>query len=376
MKPRVIVGNLGTFLRLFSLTLWVPILGGFLFETTRVPLDVGIPVVDQLGWTMPLTAPAFLATFGLTLVIGILLEQVGLSSDLRDREAYVLVGVGWISCTIIAALPYVLTGTLTNPAHAFFEAMSGLTTTGATIVDVPLETVPAGVHVWRAFTQWLGGMGIVVLTVAVLSRLAVAGARLMQAELPGGEVDRVRPGIIETARSLWLVYVSLSCVLALLLFGLIYEQTGQLGTAGLDAIVHTFTTMSTGGFGTRSASIQAYGNALIESVIIVFMILAGTNFALTYRSMTNRSVSPFDDDEFTFYLSILAGGTIALTAALFFTGEGLTFWNEHGGRSILTSIRLSAFQAVSIITTTGYSTANFELWPELARFLIVFFMFV
>jgi len=254
--------------------------------------------------------------------------------------------------------------------------MSGLTTTGATLIDVPLETVEPSVHVWRAFTQWLGGMGVVVLTVAVLSRLAAAGARLMRAELPGGEVDRVRPGIIQTARSLWTVYACLSLALAAILFALVFEQTGSLYPAGLDVIVHTFTTMSTGRFSTRSISIQDFANPWIETTILVFMVLAGTNFAFPYRSLTRGDIGLFDDDGFKFFLGILAAGTVALVGAIFFGTHGWQFWTEHGGRSLITSLRLAAFQAVSIVTTIGDSTANFELWLELGCSLIVFFMFL
>ncbi len=367
MKGRVVVGNLGTILRLFSVTLLIPVVFGFVLEPWTATLPGGLPV--------PGTTPAFLWTFAGTLLTGLLLERVGRPVDFRDREAYVLVGLGWISCTVVSAIPYMLTGTITDPTEAFFEAMSGLTTTGATLLPAPLETLPAGVHVWRALTQWLGGMGIVVLTVAVLSKLASAGARLMQAELPGGEVDRVRPSVVQTARSLFKIYAGLSLVLCTILFGLVLQQTGSWHTALLDAIVHTFTTMSTGGFSTRTISIEAFNNPWIETVILVFMLLAGTNFALTYRSVMTGRLAFFDDDEFRFFLGVIAGGTLLLTLTLFFETRGFDFWTDHGGRSLLTSLRLAAFQATSIVTTTGYSTADFALWSQLGQFLILFFMF-
>ncbi len=368
MNWRIIIGNLGTILRLFSLTLLVPLLLGLVLEPRTTATPVGVNVAG--------TTSAFAYTFLATLVIGFLLERIGLSADFRDREAYVLVGVGWMACTFVAATPYMLTGVLTNPADAFFEAMSGLTTTGATVIDVPLEGLPAGVHVWRALTQWLGGMGIVVLTVAVVSRLASAGARLMQAELPGGKVDRVRPGIIQTARSLWRVYARLSLALFVILFALIYKQFGSFQVAGLDAIVHTFTTMSTGGFSTRSLSIEAFQNPWIEWTIIVFMVLAGTNFALSYRALMGRPSSLFGDDEFRFFLTILGGGAVLVTSILLLGNSSSGFWGEHGGRSFWTSLRLAAFQTVSLVTTTGYSTANFDAFPEVARFLAIFAMFI
>lgn len=368
MNWRVVIGNLGTIHRLFSFTLLVPVILGLFLEPRTVATPIG---VDLAATTLP-----FLATAGGTLLIGLLLEMVGLPTDFRDREAYVLVGIGWISCTLVAAAPYLLTGTITNPADAFFEAMSGLTTTGASILSPPLETIPAGVHVWRAQTQWLGGMGIVVLSVAVLSRLASAGARLMRAELPGGKVDRVTPSIIQTARSLFKVYALLSGVLFLILLGLFTWHTTAPTSPVLDAVVHTFTTMSTGGFSTQSSSIETYGAPAVEMTILVFMVLAGTNFALTYRALRGQVGALWEDEEFRFFLTILAVGTGLLSATLLLAPRDAGFWMDHGGRSILTAVRLAAFQAVSIVTTTGYSTADFSQWPELARFLIVFFMFV
>ncbi len=368
MNWRVVLGNLGTILRLFSFTLLVPVAFGLFLEPRTVATPLGL---DVAATTLP-----FLATAGVTLLIGLLLERVGLPTDFRDREAYVLVGIGWIACTLVAAAPYILTGTISNPADAFFEAMSGLTTTGASVLTPPLETIPAGVHIWRAMTQWLGGMGIVVLTVAVLSRLASAGARLMRAELPGGKVDRVTPSIIQTARSLFKVYALLSGVLFLILLGLFTWHTNAPTSPVLDAVVHTFTTMSTGGFSTQSSSIETYGAPAVEITILVFMVLAGTNFALTYRALRGQVGALWQDEEFRFFLTILAVGTGLLTATLMLAPRNASFWMDHGGRSIWTAIRLAAFQAASIVTTTGYSTADFSQWPELARFLIVFFMFV
>lgn len=368
MNWRIILGNLGAILRLFAFTLLVPVALGFFLEPRTV--------VTPLGFSVAPTTIPFLSTAGVTALVGLLLERAGLRADFRDREAYVLVGIGWIACTVVAAVPYMLTGTITNPANAFFEAMSGLTTTGASVLTPPLETLPAGVHVWRAQTQWLGGMGIVVLTVAVLSRLASAGARLMRAELPGGKVDRVTPSIIETARSLWKVYALLSGVLFVLLLGLFTWHTNAPTDPVLDAVVHTFTTMSTGGFSTQSSSIETYGAPAVEMTILVFMVLAGTNFALTYRALRGQVGALWEDEEFRFFLTILAVGAGLLATILMMAPRDAAFWADHGGRSVWTALRLGAFQAATIVTTTGYSTADFSQWPELARFLIVFFMFV
>ena len=363
MNWRVITGNLGTILRLFALTLLVPLTASLIFEPLDATGPVGIPLADT---TLP-----FLYTFLGTLAVGFLLERVGITTEFRDKEAYVLVGIGWISCTLVAAVPYLLTGVITNPAEAFFEAMSGITTTGASVLRPPLEVIPAGVHVWRAMTQWLGGIGIVVLSVAVLSRLASAGARLMQAEVPGGKVDRVTPSIIQTARSLWKVYAGLSGLLLVVLLLVFFRQTGSWMDAGLDAIVHTFTTMSTG-----SSSIETYDAPLVEWVILVFMVAAGTNFALIYRASRGKPTSLWKDDEFRFYLLILGVGTLVVTGVLLFGSTSPSFWADHGGRSWWTALRLAAFQTTSIVTTTGFSTANFDAWPEVGRFIMLFFMFV
>lgn len=368
MNWRVVLGNLGTMLRLFSLSLLVPLVVSLVYEPWTDPTG--------LGFSLPATSDAFLFPFALTLLAGVLLERLGLAVEFRDREAYVLVGIGWIACTAVAAIPYVISGVLPNPVDAFFEAMSGITTTGASLITMDYGAVPASVHVWRGLTQWIGGMGIVVLSVAVLARLASAGARLMQAELPGGKVDRVRPSIKQTARSLWKVYSSLSAALFVILVVLFLREGLAFPTAVLDAMVHTFTTLSTGGFSTQGSSIEAYNAPLVELAILVFMVLAGTNFALTYRAVRGRPGALFRDAEFRFFLTILAVGTAVITAALLFTPLEAKAWEAHGGRSFLTALRLAAFQATSIITTTGYSTANFDAWPELARFLLLFFMFV
>lgn len=368
MRWRVVLGNLGTMLRLFSLALLVPLTLGLVFEARTVSTPFGVGLAP--------TTWAFFTTFAVTLFLGVLLERLGVAADFRDKEAYVLVGIGWIACTLVAAAPYILTGVLTRPADAFFEAMSGLTTTGASVIQPPLEVVPASVHVWRALTQWLGGMGIVVLSVAVLSRLASAGARLMQAELPGGRVDRLRPSIKQTAVSLWKVYASLSAALAVILFALFWRESGDLSLAALDALLHTFTTLSTGGFSRASSSIQTYDAPAIEVTIIVFMVLAGTNFALTYRAVRGRPGALLRDVEFRFFLSVLAVGTAVVTGVLLLAPSDSAFWTQHGGRGVLTALRVAAFQTVSIVTTTGFSTSNFDQWPELGRFLLLFFMFV
>lgn len=288
---------------------------------------------------------------------GILLVRCRTRGELSIREGFAVVTFGWVAFALFGALPYLLSGSIPSCIDALFETMSGFTTTGSTIL-ADIEALPPSLLFWRSFTQWLGGMGIIVLSLAILPMLGVGGMQLFKAEVPGPTADRLTPRIQDTAKLLWGVYVLLSAV-----------ETGLLMAGGMsffDALNHTFTTMATGGFSTRNASVGAYGSAYIDGVITLFMFLAGVNFSLHYLALRGRLGDFWRNEEFRFYLWL----TLAVSAAL-------TLFNLTGPySSVFDSLRYSTFQVVSIMTTTGFATADYEQWPVICQYLLVACMFI
>ncbi len=305
--------------------------------------------------------------------------------QLNRRDALLLVALAWLIGAGFAASPYfawsLLGGTAAlpeGPAHPFesfaacyFEAMSGLTTTGATVLAAPpndIETLPKGLLLWRAMTHWLGGLGIVVLFVAVLPVVGVGGKKLFQIEAPGPKAQGVRPRIKETARVLWLIYLALTAA-----------QTVAYALAGMpwfDAVCHTFATLATGGFSTRNASIgYYYDTPSVDVITIVFMLLAGINFGLYYQLVNRKFSAVYKDPELRLYLGIIAVATITIAAWLWHDPVTTTGGKQHH-EGALFAVRDSLFQVVSIMTTTGYCTIDFEQWPFGPKAILVGLMFV
>ena len=286
-------------------------------------------------------------TYGITMFEG----------ELTHREGFAIVTMAWTAAAAFGALPYLFTGALDSPVAAFFEAMSGFTTTGASVFT-DVEALPHGVLFWRSLTQWLGGMGIIVLVIAVLPYLGVGGMQLFKAEVPGPTPERLRPRITQTAKLLWLVYVGLTAAeIALYLMG---------GMSFFDAVNHSFTTLATGGFSTRNGSMASFDSSFIHWVTIIFMYLAGVNFSLHFRAATGRPVY-FRDHEWRFYTYIV------LLAAVSIAGVNLV----SGGYSGLEpAVRDALFQATSIATTTGFVSADYELWVPGAQMVLFALFFV
>lgn len=273
--------------------------------------------------------------------------------DIRKREGYIVVSLGWIAMSIFGAVPFVIHGSIPSYTDAFFETMSGFTTTGASILD-NIESLPHGLLLWRSLTQWLGGMGIIVLSLAILPILGIGGMQLFVAEVPGPTKDKIHPRIRETAKRLWGIYFLFTVIeIGLLMVG---------GMTFFDAVNHGFTTMATGGFSTKQASIAHYNSPFIHYVIILFMFLAGTNFTLHYHILHSRFSVLKRNEEFKFYLKIV------LTAAIVITIVHIVSGYSH----VEKSFRDSLFQVVSMVTTTGYVTADYELWGSF--FQIIFFV--
>lgn len=301
---------------------------------------------------------AILVSAALTLVLGFLLALlVRPRGELQLRDSFLVVALGWLLASAFGALPFFLSGTIPSFSDAFFESASGFTTTGASIL-VRVEDLPHGLLFWRSLTHWLGGMGIIVLSVAILPLTGVGGTQLYKAEIPGPTLDKIAPRIRQTASTLWKVYVLLTLLQTLLLLAARMNLH--------EALCHSFATMATGGFSTRTASIAGFNSLFVEAVVLVFMFLAGMNFTLHYHFLRGRTSAFWKSEEFRFYLGIVAVFTVLLTADNLLAGT-----LRAGG-----ALRHSLFQVVSITTTTGFATADFGLWPATARFVLLFLMFV
>jgi trk system potassium uptake protein TrkH len=277
--------------------------------------------------------------------------------ELTHREGFAVVTLGWVLFGVLGALPYRFSGAIPDVVGAVFESLSGFTTTGATVLR-DIEALPRSLLFWRALTHWLGGMGIIVLGLAILPMLGVGGMQLFRAEVPGPTADRLRPRIEDTAKLLWGVYVGLTGAEAVLL------MLG--GLDWFDAVCHAFATMATGGFSTRNASVAAFGSAYVDWVITLFMFFAGVNFALHHAVLVGRGWRALRNEELRFYVMLTLGAIAFLAVA----NAARVYPN------VLQNLRYSAFQAVSILTTTGFGTANYEAWPPVCQVLLVLLMFI
>lgn len=270
------------------------------------------------------------------------------------REGFAIVTFTWIAFAVFGSLPFLLSGSLANPIDAFFESMSGFTTTGASVMT-DIEANPKSVLFWRALSQWLGGMGIIVLSVAVLPLLGVGGMELFQAEMAGPTADRLTPRIQDTARLLWVAYAVITAAGVLLLW------FGEMDF--FDALCHTFAAVATGGFSTRNASMGAFGS-YSQTVVILLMLAGGTSFSLHYFALRGNFRRYWDNEELRWYLGLLASALVLLVIV-----------NWRGYDNPLINLRDAAFESVSILTTTGFVTADAERWPMLAQGAIFALMF-
>jgi trk system potassium uptake protein TrkH len=303
-------------------------------------------------------AMAFLYSFGITFAGATFLTLGSFKKkpDLRKHEGYIIVSLVWVVFSMFGSLPYIFSNAIPDPSGAFFETMSGFTTTGSSVLN-NIEELSHGILFWRSLTQWLGGMGIIVLFLAILPKLGIGGRELFIAEVPGPAPDKLTPSIAATARKLWGLYIIFTLIEAILLY------IG--GMNFFDSINHAFTTMATGGYSTKQASIAYYDSAFIQYIIILFMLIAGTNFSLSYAAIMGKPQKLFKDEEFRFYCIIITVVSVLISLGLYFEGS-----------AVEQSIRDSLFTVVSIITTTGFATADYELWSPFLKMLVLFLMFV
>ena len=276
--------------------------------------------------------------------------------ELSRRDGLGVVAFGWLLAGIAGAAPFYLSGMVATPAAALFEAVSGMTTTGASVLG-HLESLPKGLLLWRALTQFIGGMGVLILVVAILPLVGAGGMQLYRAEMPGPTKDRIEPRMASTAKMLWGVYMLLTGVLLLLLHA--------LGVSWFDALCHAMTTMSTGGFSTHTASVAAFDSAAVEGVLIVFMLLGGINFSLHYRALRGELAPWWRDSEVRFFLGVFVGATLLGTLLLHYA-RAADGWTA--------ALREVAFTCSSIMTTTGFVTGDYDQWPVAAKAILVLLM--
>jgi trk system potassium uptake protein TrkH len=341
IRPAVIISNLGLLL-----------------------IIIGVSMLSCLPWSIAygevVTRSITMAAV-ITIGSGLFLKYIfATGQSINLKESFALVGLGWIVASLFGALPFMFSGYLPSFADAFFETVSGFTTTGASVVH-DIEAWPKGLIFWRCLTQWLGGMGIIALFIALAAGMGARGNQMFRAEVPGGSItDKISPRIRETAQKLWITYIVLSvvCLLLLLIFGMDL----------FDALCHTFTTLATGGFSTRNASIGYYSNPLIHWTIIVFMFIGGTNFSLHYLAYKERNILVYGrSPEFKLYLGLVVAASLLVAVSLAMSGLS-GGWGER--------LKTAAFQVVSIMTTTGFVTTDYASWPTLAAGIVFLLMFV
>lgn len=356
-RIRRVLGAIGAITRLVSVVFLLPAFVAVWYDT---------PDLRIAGALVPRGIFVFTGCAALTFALGTIMRRMAgtdQGKELRERDAYLVVGLGWLWLCVLFMIPFMLEGVLVHPIDAFFEAMSGMTTTGATVIDGDLDDVPKSLMIWRALLQFLGGMGIIVLGVALLSKLTQGGTALLSAESPGPSIQRIAPRISQTARILWTVYGSFAALLFAVLFVVLMRHDLGFKQTLYEALLHTFTTISTGGFGAHTASIAYFDDWLMEFVIIVFMLVSGTNFTLHYALIRGKGRALWRDAEWRFFMGTYVFTTLAVTGLL---------W--RAGQSAGPAMRDAAFTVASLITSTGFSTADFDQWPEAAKGLLLLVM--
>ncbi len=387
MNTKFVIYSIGKLLQVLALVLFVP---AAIAVVECIPADIKSIITDK-------RCSGFFITILLSMLSGTLLTQVKFG-ELKGnlvREGFSIVTFGWIFMTLFGAIPlFIYSSTYSDASifsrytDAFFEIMSGFTTTGATIMT-DIESLPKGILFWRSLTHWLGGMGIVTLALSIFPAFGVTAYQMFRGEVPGPTAERLRPRLNQTAIILWGVYAFLTFAEAFLL------RIGGMTT--FDAICHSFGTLATGGFSTKNASVAHYNSAFIDWVIIVFMFFAGMNFLLHYQIIFHRRIKVLQEDhEFRFYFAVIMLAIFVTVLALSFQGLGDKADMENSFRNVKMSevqliermnlendkigtigskVRYGAFQVISIITTTGFCTADFDIWPNIIRVLLVVLMF-
>ncbi len=339
IQTGIVFNVIGILLILLGCFMMIPMIYALLFEPE--------------GWTALLYSGVISAFTGSVLWY----RSRNSSKAIGKREGFLIVALGWLAIGIFSGLPFLFCHHLSMPVDAVFESVSGLTTTGASVLQ-DIETVPHSILLWRSLTQWIGGMGIIVLTVAIFPLLGIGGVELFVAEAPGPATDKIHPRIKDTAKRLWLIYVALTASLGIILV--------LCGMTSFEAVNHALTTMATGGFSTKNASIAHFSNPYIHWWITLFMAIAGVNYTVIYYMLKGRFRKAWRSDEFKTYL---------LVVLLVSSAVGLSLWHLTGEDAIV-SMRIAFFQVISIITTTGFVLADYTSWSHGLTFTFFVLMFI
>ncbi|MCI8990180.1 MAG: TrkH family potassium uptake protein [Lawsonibacter sp.] len=334
MNIKLVLKLVGRVLLLEAAALAVPLVVTLLYREDPLPFLLAIALVAAAG-------------FGLS--------ALPARHTFFTREGFVAVGLIWIFTGLVGALPFLFSGWFATPMDAIFESCSGFTTTGSTILP-EIESLPKGILFWRAFTHWLGGMGVLVLATAILPKLGIRSHYLTQAETPGPVFSKLVPKQSQTSKILYSMYFALTAL-----------EVVCLKIAGMplyDSLIHAFSTAGTGGFSNRNASVGAYDSVAIDVIITIFMLLFSINFAVYFLLLTRKWREALASDELRFFLSVVVGATAIIT--LF----NLSVYDHIGD-----SLRYAAFQVAAIISTTGFGTADFVLWPQFSQVIIILLMF-
>jgi len=360
-----VVRGLGALLRLFSFTLLIPLFGSLYWDEGSP--TTGIPA--PWGGELRVTTVAFALTFLFILLLGLTFTAVTPVSleELRDREGYILVASAWLILSSLAGIPLLLTGAAQNPVEAYFESMSGLTTTGATALSLgSFDEIAPSVHLWRVTLHLTGGLGIIVLAVAVFARLTEGAHRLMAAETPAGTVTRLKPKLAQTAKALWTIYLGFNAALFLILWPLMHYTGLRVPwkQAALDALIAAMSTIATGGFSNRADSVMFYQSDWVIWILWLFMFAAGVNFNLYWVAFAGRPGRLWKDGQFRFYAAIIVASGAIVSWSL---------WNADA--SVAESLKQGFFHTASILTTTGHTAADHNRFPELAKLVLFLLMF-
>ncbi len=322
-------------------------------------LSMIVPALISLYYGEIKTTYAFLITLAVALPIAIALHRFTPEPNkkLGIRDGYFIVSITWIVFSLIGAVPFLLSGTFESVADAFFETASGLTTTGAS-VSTNVEAMPKGILFWRGFLHWIGGMGVLILAIAILPAIGIQGCSIAQAETPAPTLERLTPKLTDMAKILYLTYIGFTILQTILLmFG---------GLNLLDSVVHSMASVSTGGFANYNTSVAYFGSAYVEMILTIFMVAGGVNFSLYYKAYRTGYKSILKDTEFRFYISVLLGASLLIAMNLI---------SSKMVSGPVQAIREALFQVVAITTTTGFSSVDFDLWPTTSKMILMLLMF-
>ena len=335
INKAVIFNVLGKLLCLLGVAMVVPLLVAFYYDEPLRPFVLSVMITGASG---------------------ILLSSVyKVEGEWKTKEAFAIVAFGWLAAAVFGSLPFILEGV--SPVNALFESISGFTTTGATILQ-DIEGHTMSFLFWRCMTQWLGGMGIIMIFIAILPKLGVAGRQLFRAEVPGPTEDKLKPRIRSTARILWTIYIVVSVAMAVAL--------KLAGMTWYYSITHTFATISTGGFSPYGMGVAQINDPLIEAIIVIFMFIGGANFSLYYRVLHDDHKCFIKDEEFRYYTLIVLLATAILT---------FTLWKDMG-QTVASAFRYAIFNVVSLLTTTGFASTDFDLWTDSSRIVLLAVLFI